>query len=960
MKTKLLAALLLSSVGLSAQAATYTVGPAGSGKQYTQLSAVFTSNNLAPGDIVEVDGNATYNSVVVQADDAGTEANPVIIRWNKAAGGTRPVLSGGAHTIKFQQSNHVVLDGFDIRGGSTTCVFNEANTTTVRNSVIHDCPGHGILAADQLSGSFTLEYSEVYNAGASSNRHPLYIQSDEVAFPNAVFRMQYNYIHNGTGGNLVKARHQRSEIYYNWLEGATYQAIELIGPDCYEQQAGWTTDLKREDADIVGNVIIQSGTWPNAIRMGGDLNGRSQGRVRLVNNTILFPRAGAANAVMVQLGAESLEMHNNVIYQTGGSPVILKENVVDDTPEPCSPQSTSPWSYGRKVAGSYNWVQTGATQVPGEWSSTLRGTDPSLTNIATRLLRPSAGSPLLSAGTNSPTTPVAFPFPSPLLLPQFDPPLKVRQEKGDEHARLAMGNYSIGALEQFDIDDEIDPVCTRTAPMVSLTGNTSGVSPGTAIVYTATVRNQDTAECEATAFNLAGNVPSGWSSTLPVSSLSIAPGASATATWTVASSGSAASGSYPLTLSTSSAQSAHTASGSISYLVNAAPVCTRVAPVLTLSGSATGLAAGTAFTYTATLRNQDTAGCAATAFSLAATVPSGWGSSLPVSSLTVAPGNSATASWTVASPSSVATGTYPVSLRASSSQSVHNVSAASTYAAVAAPVCTRAAPTLTLSGNATGLAAGTAFTYTATLRNQDTAGCAATAFSLAGTVPSSWGSSLPVSSLSVAPGGSATASWTVASPSSVATGTYPVSLRASSSQSVHNVSVSSTYGAVAAPVCQRKSPVVSLTGPDDRVVAGTSVVYQAKITNRDTAQCSTTSFSLASSAPSGWSKTLSASSVNLAPGANKTVSLTIRSPLSAPEGSYNIGVGTASGNSGLHTQSASATYRIKRGRVTGGPSRPRVVPAGTYVPQGQSIPSKQSVSKQVVFPATRATVSPAN
>src|SRR5690606_17755205 len=38
--------------------------------------------------------------------------------------------------------------------------------------------------------------------------------------------------------------------------------------------------------------------------------------------------APAANAVMVQLGAESLEMHNNVVYQlpAGSTPAIVREN----------------------------------------------------------------------------------------------------------------------------------------------------------------------------------------------------------------------------------------------------------------------------------------------------------------------------------------------------------------------------------------------------------------------------------------------------------------------------------------------------------------------------------------------------------------------------------------------------------------------------------------------------------
>src|SRR3546814_16980934 len=73
------------------------------------------------------------------------------------------------------------------------------------------------------------------------------------------------------------------------------------------------------------------------------LNGRSQGRVRMVNNTVLFTNSGQANAVMVQLGAGSLEMHNNVIYQApaGSSPAIVRENPASNVSTPRSAEHTS-------------------------------------------------------------------------------------------------------------------------------------------------------------------------------------------------------------------------------------------------------------------------------------------------------------------------------------------------------------------------------------------------------------------------------------------------------------------------------------------------------------------------------------------------------------------------------------------------------------------------------------------
>ncbi|MBL0162819.1 MAG: hypothetical protein IPP82_03950 [Xanthomonadales bacterium] len=424
--------LLLLLVSSPLPATTYQVGPA---RTHTNLNALFAAVDLGAGDLVEVDGGVTYaGGVIVPQADGGAAGNPVVIR-GIAVGGQRPRIAGAGNTVEFRQSDHLVFEGFDISGGTSRCVLQGAHDVTVRDSVIHDCPGHGILGTDRLSGSFTLEYSEVYNAGNGTNQHPLYIQSDEIAHPGSVFRMQYCYIHDGNGGNLLKSRHERSEIYYNWFEGAAYHELELIGPDENTQAPGWTRDLVREDADVVGNVIIHTNpSFGSVIRVGGDGTGQSKGRTRFVNNTFVLSSAADTTVFRIFDGIQSVEMHNNVIDVSAGGTARIERTV------------EAVWTDGRQIHGSNNWIETGSTFVPpmSEWTSTLSGANPGFINAALFDLAPLPGSPLQDAGDNAPTSVVGFPFPAPLFPPTGQPR---RQLMAPGAARVIDGQIDIGAFE---------------------------------------------------------------------------------------------------------------------------------------------------------------------------------------------------------------------------------------------------------------------------------------------------------------------------------------------------------------------------------------------------------------------------------------------------------------------------------------------------------------------------------
>ncbi|MEO8195481.1 MAG: hypothetical protein ABI689_02035, partial [Thermoanaerobaculia bacterium] len=154
---QLLIAALLAISATVAQATLYEVGPVG--RPFTQLTQV--APLVGPGDLVLVDGGTTYNPVVFT--NPGGAGNPIVVHGLRI-GGARPILAGGTNTIEIQ-SDHFVLEGFEVTGGSSRCIYHHSDDVVMRDLYVHDCPAHGLLGADTDSGSLTLEYSEFARAG---------------------------------------------------------------------------------------------------------------------------------------------------------------------------------------------------------------------------------------------------------------------------------------------------------------------------------------------------------------------------------------------------------------------------------------------------------------------------------------------------------------------------------------------------------------------------------------------------------------------------------------------------------------------------------------------------------------------------------------------------------------------------------------------------------------------------
>jgi hypothetical protein len=411
-----LVSVFLATASSPARAATtYRVG---AGQGVASLGALPA---LVPGDTVEVMGDASYGSVTLSA--SGSAEAKITFR-GVPVNGKRPVFNGGTNTVAFEGSNHVVFDGFEVTGGSSRCVFNHAADVLIRNTLVHDCPAHGILGADYDTGSLTLDHVEVHHSGAGDQKHPIYIATDEVAYPGSVFRMQNCYLHDNNGGHGVKSRAERNEIYFNWIEGSYYHELELIGPD------GPPEELKREDSDVVGNVIRKTG--PNqrfhAVRVGGDGTGQTHGRYRFVNNTFILGE-GTGSALRAFDGVESIEAHNNVFFRPGGASIELVRTVeASGTPA---------------VFGSHNWA-TGGSPIPTGWTGTVTGADPGFTAFDKLDLRPVAGSPLCNQGQMPPTAFAGHELPNPVGLAVGEP---ARDAVSSNPRRTGTDLVDIGAFE---------------------------------------------------------------------------------------------------------------------------------------------------------------------------------------------------------------------------------------------------------------------------------------------------------------------------------------------------------------------------------------------------------------------------------------------------------------------------------------------------------------------------------
>lgn len=429
-----IALIFLLTISADSFSEVYLVGP---GKDYPDLQAV--ADLLAAGDSVLVDGDNIYPGGVVFSNP-GSTSSPIVIKGVRI-NNSRPIISGGTNTVHFSSSwpytngaDNYIFEGFEIANGSFRGIFHQADNLTIRDVVVHDCAAHGILGGDQGAGSCTLEFVEVYNCGEGGSNHQIYMATDEVNHPGSIFRMEHCYLHDANGGNNVKSRAERNEIYYNWIEGAYYHELELIGPDPGGAPDGWNPKLKREDSDIVGNVLWKKGSNSNfsVVRFGGDATGETHGRYRFVNNSVI---SGTGSVFRCFDSLESIEIHNNIFYPIEANISINLIRTVEAN-----------WTTGsEEVSGQNNWVHENAQNIPTNWTGTIVSEDPGFTDFTNGNLYPIQSSELVNMGADSVESASGLEFTNPLNTPAYQPFLKSVGNKG--LVRSIKDTIDIGAYE---------------------------------------------------------------------------------------------------------------------------------------------------------------------------------------------------------------------------------------------------------------------------------------------------------------------------------------------------------------------------------------------------------------------------------------------------------------------------------------------------------------------------------
>ena len=563
------------------------------------------TRRIAGGDTLMI-GSGSYtigSGGAMQSVPSGPTATARTRILGKA--GAKLVGTNGVDVLSLVGSSNVEVGNLEITDGSD-CVYTHSNAAATCTSAmsyarggitasassnvwLHDLNIHGLAARGIEAGGltdWTVEHVKInkngrvgwnFNIGTgSSNSGKIILRDIEIAWngcgervatgePWACWAQQTGGYGDGLGTTVTGGQFlvEDAFVHHNTSDGLDFRYMDGAPTTSVTLRRVYSVANAGNQVKVKGNSLIensvlvsQCGYFKDRYYMLADDSCRAGGNsLQLVftsNNTAVVRHNTITGESGVLVGAIEGDTTNKVLIQN---------NVFVGFPTYRDPTILASMYYANAtgVVASYSGNLVWKVKSNTCPSGSICGQDPKLTNmtLAGFDAEPLAGSPVIDKA------PMISAVTSDFVL----------------QPRPSGSANDIGAYEMQSGTAPAPapaPTCTHAAPTLVMTGPTTAVAAGTKNTYALNLKNNDGSGCSNTTFVLARTVPSGWTGTLSVASVALAPGASASATLDVTSTTTAAAGSYGIGVGTSSSMgSVHTDNASTSYVV-AAPVVTAL------------------------------------------------------------------------------------------------------------------------------------------------------------------------------------------------------------------------------------------------------------------------------------------------------------------------------------------------------------------------------------------------
>src|SRR5215472_1366020 len=225
--------------------------------------------------------------------------------------------------------------------------------------------------------------------------------------------------------------------------------------------------------------------------------------------------------------------------------------------------------------------------------------------------------------------------------------------------------------------------------------------------------------------------------------------------------------------------------------------------------------------------------------------------------------------------------------------------------------CSRANPSLTVTGPSSSVAPGTTANFTVVLANNDGAACSASSFAMSNAVPAGWTGVFNTATVTLSPGASTPVIIWVTAPAGTASGTYTVSAAASNaSVAGYSASASATETIYTTPTCSHANPSLTVTGPSGSVAPGTTANFTVVVANNDSSACSASTFAISSAVPAGWTGTSNTGTLTLSAGTSTSIILGVIAPAGTANGTFTVSAMASNATVSGYSASASGTETI--------------------------------------------------